>query len=181
MTDDSAKILLPPKGNPLTREALPADIRDATSFIVVQDGSADFQMVHDARQIARRCMTLGEAVAKISVRRGDIKMTIRMPVPRVQPWKELPALLIGERPPPGCVVHVSPKERANLLQLFEAIATLAVEYPETFERVTGGTWFSDVRRNLYNANVRPDPYDESENEADFSAYALSDDILAMPR
>lgn len=168
---------------PLERNApLPEDLRSTWDYIVEADLLGDSNMANDVRRIVRKC-TLGEAVVAVRRERPDIKVMIRMPEPREKPWHELPALLVGGRPPPGVFVRLEGKARANLLELLKACGysyridrdhghvrkAHAVE-PFSF---AGGMWLHELARRVEGDRPGDDPIDV---EPDFTVAELRDRV-----
>lgn len=165
MADDN--VIRPPQFNEAAEilKAVPEDLRETYDYITDKDsGLCNDQMFDDARMIARKC-TLGQALVELKKQRPDIKAYIRMPVPRQRPWRELPALMIGERTPPGIYIRLDDHERANLLVLLKACGyrTNGIE-PFTFLR--RGVWLGRLGDKI-EGDGRFDPHVTEEPEVTY--------------
>jgi hypothetical protein len=150
-------------------KAVPEDLRDTYDYVVVQHGACELGLVNDARMIAR-VHTLGGALVALKEQRPDIKVTIKMPVPREKPWRELPALMIGHRAPPGVYVRLDNQERANLMVLLKACGyrTNGIE-PFTFMRGRG--WLGGLGDKIEGSPRSDEPIDESAGDMTFEELA----------
>lgn len=133
----------------ITKESIPADLRDTYDYVVGLDGIATVQTKNDIRMLLRKS-TLGEAVELVSTTYPDLKAVIRMPLPRQKPWKELPVLLVELRQSKTFVVILEPQDAANLLELLRACGHRA-DGIRPFTLV-GGPWLDRVARQI----ERPD-------------------------
>jgi hypothetical protein len=140
-------------------KAVPEDVRDTYDYTVDVDlAGCDTQDLWEARKIART-RTLGQALVRLAEKQPNIKARIQMPEPRQKPWRNLPVLLIGGRPPPGILIRLDNDERANLLELLKACGygTDGIE-PFTFMRGKG--WLGPLASKI----VGDGRFDEPINE-----------------
>jgi hypothetical protein len=136
-------------------KAVPKDLQDTYDYTVGTDTLGDSNMTNDVRAIVRTC-TLGQALVELKKKRPDIKVLIKMPVPRKRPWHTFPMLLVGGRPPPGTLIRLSDVACANLEVLLRACGVGGIE---PFTLMRGDGWLEELGREIgesYTTSGQPD-------------------------
>lgn len=128
-----------------SKSVIPPDLSETYDYVVEFPDGGSVSDNNSIRMLVRKSR-LGEAYELVSTTYPSLKATIKMPVPRQPPWKEIPVLMICARHT-ARPIWLDDSERANMLSLLYALGFRG-EGVEPFTLARGEGWVASLGLKL---------------------------------